>query len=55
MLMLVIKILARLVKYIRHIDKENKSNNSFSNRVYSLYQYLTEQYSNFKELDNILK
>ena len=44
----------RFVNYLRHCSKDNKSNNSFVNRVYGLYQYLTEQYSNFKELDKIL-
>lgn len=44
----------RFVNYLRHFSKDNKSNNNFNNRLYGLYQYLIEQYSNFKELDKII-
>lgn len=44
----------RFINYLRHCSKDNKSNNSFVNRAYGLYQYLIEQYSNFVELDKIM-
>ncbi len=44
----------RFVTYLNHLSKDNKSNNSFTNRAYGLYQYLTEQYSNFMDLDKIM-
>lgn len=44
----------RFINYLRHCSKDNKSNNSYIGRAYALYQYLTEQYSNFIELDKIM-
>lgn len=44
----------RFINYLRHCCKDNKSNNSYVGRAYALYQYLTEQYSNFIELDKIM-
>lgn len=45
----------RFVSYLRYCSKDNKSNNSFTNRAYALYQYLTEQYSTFIELEKVMK
>lgn len=45
----------RFVGYLRYCSKDNKSNNSFTNRAYALYQYLTEQYSTFVELERVMK
>ena len=47
------KVIKKFVNYLRHYKKENKSNNNFTNRVFLIYQYIAEQYSNFKELDDI--
>lgn len=48
------KVIKKFVNYLRHYKKENKSNNNFTNRVFLIYQYIAEQYSNFKELNDIL-
>lgn len=48
------KDVERFIRYLKHSQKENNSNNSYSNRIYSLYQFLIEYYSNFVELETII-
>ena len=48
------EIIKAFIDYLRYHKKENKSNNNFNNRVFLIYQYIIQQYSNFKELNDIL-
>lgn len=45
----------RFIRYLKYLSKDNNSNNTYTNRAYALYQYLTEQYSNFVEVNAIMK
>ena len=48
------ELIKAFIDYLRYHTKENKSNNNFSNRVFLIYQYIAEQYSNFRDLNDIV-
>lgn len=44
----------KFLNFLRYRSQSNKSKNNFNNRVFSLYQYLINQYSDFTDLNKIM-